>query len=184
LLIISAAASSPAGQSSQSGTRLTGAAGDEPEDVPVTAAGARVGALIVVALGLNGTAAGAARAAGGPDVARLDPVELGAADEVVVADVVPVAEVVLVLPVLAAPLRLVLLPLVAAGAVTCAAAGAASTKLSSKARRGGSIMTVTRALPEPNATGAARFRGVDIDGSGATRRFHRRASAIPDARAA
>jgi hypothetical protein len=119
LLIISAAASSPAGQSSQSGTRLTGAAGDEPEDVPVTAAGAGVGALIVIALGLNGTAA-----------------------------------------------------------------GAASTKLSSKARRGGSIMTVTRALPEPNATGAARFRGVDIDGSGATRRFHRRASAIPDARAA
>jgi hypothetical protein len=99
--------------------------------------------------------------AGDPAVVR-EPEAAVAVDEVDVAEVVRVADpvAVSVAPVpapLAVPPRLAPLPLVVAGAVTCAAAGAASTRLSSKARRGGAIMAVTRALPLPNATGAPQF---------------------------
>jgi hypothetical protein len=135
---ISAAASSPLGQSSQSGTRLSGADGEEPEELP---AAARAGAGVPrpVALVPDG-AAGAARGAGDPDATGPDPLEPDVAGEVVVADVVLAADVVPVPP------ALVLLPLVAVGVVTCAAAGAASTRPISKARRAGRIMAVTQAL--------------------------------------
>ena len=72
--------------------------------------------------------------------------EAGAAEPVVA--VVP-------RPVFVTPAGLAPLPLVAVGAVTCAAAGVASRRPSSKARRPESIMAVTGALLLPNATGAA-----------------------------
>lgn len=107
---ISAAASAPAGQSSQSGTRLSGGEGDEPDEVLPLAAGAGAGEPIPVAPVPKGVATLAARDAGDPDGAKADAAEPDPAGAAVAAEPVLVA------------------------------AGAASRRLSSKARRDGSIM--------------------------------------------
>jgi hypothetical protein len=99
---------------------------------------------------------------------EVDVVEVVRVADPVVTD--PVAVAVPVPPVLAAPPRLVLLPPGAAAAGTCAAAGAASRRLNSKARRAGSVMAVTRALPLPNATGTRRFPDTAIGSGGAAGR--------------
>ena len=142
--------------------------------MPALPARAGAGELIPVAPRPDGVATVAAGAARDRDVAKPEPVALRPADEIVLAAVVPVPEVVLVAagpvvverlvvtvvpvpPALAVPPGLAPLPLVAAGVVTCAAAGAASTRLSSRARRSGWGMAVTRALPLPNAPAMPRF---------------------------
>ncbi|HKW52460.1 MAG TPA: hypothetical protein VJO12_02130 [Stellaceae bacterium] len=163
--IINAAASEPIGQSSQSGTRLNGAGGDAPADAPDLGAGALVGDPVPVATVPDepAVATGDARPAalaGAPDT--VEPDLAAVVEEVVVAaDVVLVA----VCPVVAEPALVGAVPVapvpdvppVPVGAVTCAAAGAASMRLSSKARRAGCVMAVKRAVPLSNDERAPRF---------------------------